>query len=267
MMITRALKLFSIMGLMCCLSACSFLPGAMRPEIKSVTPRVTGLSWDGVEMAFDLDVSNPWPTPITAPALDYVFSVQGTPLGQAHVSAGQRIPAAGSGTLSLPMTLRNKDMIAAISGLKDVAEFDYALEGEVGLSAMGVKHALPFSHAGKLPILRPPSISITDFTPGKLSLNGASFDLKADLFNPNAFGIDADKLGYVLELGGRELAEIAIKTDGEIGAQSHGKLRCEGKVKGLEALGSLGNAFGSGGLNLRPTGELETPYGKLSLPE
>ncbi len=39
---------------------CATLPLAEKPEVKAINPRITGIDFSGLDMAFDVSVNNPY---------------------------------------------------------------------------------------------------------------------------------------------------------------------------------------------------------------
>jgi len=76
----------AVVGLLLC--GCATMGAAFRkPEVRGVHPRITGIDFTGVTLAFDVDVYNPNFFAIRSPRLRYAFNVEGS-----SVRSGDYIP-------------------------------------------------------------------------------------------------------------------------------------------------------------------------------
>lgn len=111
------------------LSTSSLLGKVSKPSIESISPRITGLDFLGVDLAFDVAVSNPYDVPIKSPRFKYGLDVEGASFLDSQTTANLDLPAKGVGTVVLPVRLQYLDLLQAYSGLKDAAEVPYTLHG------------------------------------------------------------------------------------------------------------------------------------------
>jgi len=256
---------FFVVVLAMVLSACETFPDLARPEIQEVRPRITGVDFQGVDLAFDLNVANPWPIPIRAPKFQYALAVQDSPLLSQTVGSGVNIPASGTGTASLPVRLSFMDLFRTVQSLSGQNQATYQLTGALLPSVAGQEFNLPFTHAGNFPIVRPPSISIVDLKTSGASMGGMALDITADIGNPNIFDVGIDALSYALQLGGAQLGTVAASTGGTVGAGQSGRVHLTAQASGMSALQGLLGGAGKDRLSLVPMGAIQTPYGPIRL--
>ena len=83
-------------------SGCSLLADLQRPEIKKVTPAIKGIDFEGIDMMFDIDVSNPYPIRLQSPGFDYAFKIEGSRLFESQSDTKVDLPAKKVGTVQLP---------------------------------------------------------------------------------------------------------------------------------------------------------------------
>lgn len=246
-------------------SACALLPVDLQPKIVEVRPRITGVDLQSVQLAFEIDVKNPYPLNIAAPNLNYGLSIDGHSLISADAITGLAIPAGGVSTSVVPATVRFTDLWELAQGLSGANQAIYRLEGGVGLDTPGGLMNLPFVHEGILPILQAPKFSDIRVQPLDYSLSGAKIELDANVENPNMFGIGIRDLGYDLQIGSLRLAEVLASAGDELGAEASGPVHLVGEVSMKEILAGLLEGFDPGGIQILPTGQIQTPYGAVDL--
>ena len=255
-----------------------------KPEITAVRPRITGLDFDGVDLAFDIDVHNPYIVPINSPKFRYGIDVEGAQLAGGETDAGVNLPAKSTSTVTLPVRLRYLSLWETYKKLADAREFTYTLRGVFAVSAMGRSFDLPLSHTGKLPVVRPPRFSnITVQFSGATSGGGQggpagppveggqtwrAVTVTADIENPNVFDIGITSMGCVLSVAGADLAKVTASTEGKIRADGTGRASLTGQVTSDEAstAAALFRILWGGervAPKLAPVGSIETPYGAV----
>lgn len=253
------------------LAGCSWLPGFQRPEVLGVRPEIDNIDFRGIDLAFDVRVRNPYPVALRDPQLDYALDILEAPLVSGSTQAGSAIPAGGIGSTRLPLRLEYSEVFHALDRFAQSRELDeipYRLEGafRMGKAGAGRSLRLPFNHTGKVPVLRVPRVEATRFEPGEVGLGGASFALDANIFNPNVFPIGIEDLGYRLRIGDIEIGRLEVQSTRRLEAKGSGSLRLSGRLSGFGALGALTSAR-PGAMRLEPRGRIDTPYGKIRLPQ
>lgn len=256
------LILFLLPAVLC---GCSYLPSSAKPEVTAVRPRITGIDLRGLNLEFDLDIRNPYPVALKTPRIRYGFAVEGNRFAGDELGAGIELPARQTGTATLPVRISYVDLWNAARSLGDAAEVTYTIDGAFLTSGMGRDWELPFSHTGKMPILKIPTIKVTKFNPPKITLGGAQLGVQADVKNPNVFGIGLDSLGWDLQIGELRLGGLNASTVGSLGAGQTGVLNLVGKISATRALRQLAGGARLGQISIRPVGVLITPYGKVDL--
>ncbi len=247
------------------LLGCSYLPSSAKPEVTAVRPRITGIDMKGLNLEFDLDVRNPYPVALKTPKIRYGFAVEGNRFAGDELGAGIELPARETGTATLPVRISYVDLWNASRSLGDAAEAAYTIDGAFLTSGAGRDWELPFSHTGKMPILKVPTIDVTKFDPPKITLGGAQLGVQADVKNPNVFGIGLDSLGWDLKIGELRLGGLNASTVGSLAAGQTGVLNLVGKISATRALRQLAGGASIGQISISPVGMLTTPYGKVDL--
>ncbi len=249
------------------LSTSSLLGKVSKPSIESISPRITGLDFLGVDLAFDVAVSNPYEVPIKSPRFKYGLDVEGANFLNSQATANLDLPAKGVGMVVLPVRLQYLDLLQAYSSLKDAAEVPYTLHGALVFSPLGETIELPIQKSGIFPILRVPAISNVVVAPPEVSLGSAKIQVKSNISNPNAFALGLENLGYDLRIGEIKLGGLKASALRSLKAGDSGEISLTGALSGFEAIQQLLSGQGLGAAALRPIGSISTPYGTVRLPD
>lgn len=254
------------------LVAVALLPGCSsffglfgRPTIEDVRPKLTGIDLLGVNLAFEIDVKNPYYVPLISPRLRYGIDVEGEEFMASQESEGLDVAARSVGTVVLPVRIDYVNIARAYKTLSKLKEFRYRLHGALVFSAMGRSFELPLSYEGRAPVVRPPRFSNITVRFSKVSLTSAAVTVEADMHNPNIFDVGINSLGYVLRLGEAQVGNVTAATAGKIAAGKTGRLTLTGRISAAGALFRLARGGSLGAPSIQPTGAIETPYGAVKL--
>jgi len=243
---------------------CTGLDVLKRPEVRAVRPRITGVDFRGVDLAFDVDVSNPYPVAIRSPEFRYGLDIEGKQFLESTGSSKIDLPGLGTGTVTLPMRLPYANLWRTFNSLAGASEVPYALRGEIVTSALGQSFALPLSHNGTFPILRPPTLSDLKVQLSDVSIRGAKIVADAAVKNPNAFALSLRDLGYVLNVGGEQIGGLTASTSETIGAGETGQVQLTGTISAADAVAKVVKA-GIGSAKIAFSGSVGTPYGPVKV--
>lgn len=249
------------------LSTSALLGKVSKPSIESISPRIAGLNFQGIDLAFDVAVLNPYEVPIKSPRFKYALDVEGASFLSSQATANLDLPAKGVGTVVLPVRLQYLDLLQAYSSLKDVGEVPYTLHGALVFSPWGETIELPIRKSGTFPILRVPALSNVVVDPPEVSLGGAKIQVKSNITNPNVFALGLESLGYDLQIGEVKLGGLKTESLRSLKAGDSGEVSLMGAISGYEAVQQLLSGRGLGAVALRPVGSISTPYGIVRLPD
>lgn len=251
---------------------CSSLdPGGLfdslqKPSIQSITPKITGLDWKGVDMAFDVGVKNPWSVPLKTPKFDYQLAIADQPLLSEAKASGIDLPASGTGIASLPVHLNYTDIWKTAAKLKDSAEIPYSLKGNLLFSPLGKEVKLPLEKSGTVPVLHPPSFSDIAVAEPQISGGEAKVGLDMTVVNPNIFELGLQNLGYAMKIGDVEIGSIQASAPKALGAGQSQRVHLAGAITGLSAIGKLVAGGKIGAPKVNAVGSIQTPYGAIKMP-
>lgn len=247
-------------------SGCGWLLGVVgKPRVVDVRPEIRGIDVDGVKLAFEVDIENPYPFALRAPIFRYGLDIEDAPFLQGEEMVHLDVPPRGIGTARVPTRIDYVDLWRTARTLRRAKEFSYRLHGDLVLAGTGGQWSLPVAKSGKVPIFRPPRFSLPKLSYERASLRGASVILKTDVTNPNLFPIGLHDLRYELTLGNVAVGGIRATTGGSIEPDATGSLTLTGQISATRALLSIARGASPGKPRLVLTGSIETPYGTVDL--
>jgi len=244
----------------------SLLGEMKKPEVVSVAPRIAGLDLEGVNLEFDVDVSNPYSVPIKSPQFRYGMDVEGAEFLKSEATSKLDLPAKGVGTVTLPVRLKYLDLWQSYASLKDKAEVAYALKGALVFSPLGETIELPIEKRGNFPVLRMPKFTSMEMEPPQVSLGAANINVKTMVLNPNVFDVGLEDLGYALKIGTIDVGGLSLSTLKSLQAGQSGQLNFSGRISGFQAVQQIFSGQKIGEISILPTGSLQTPYGAVRVP-
>lgn len=238
---------------------------ALRPEIRDVRPRITAIDLQGVSLAFDVDVHNPYPVALRTPRFRYGIDIQDTSFVESESDVTVDLPANQLGTATLPVGIGYKELWKIYSTLADSTDIAYRLRGAFAVTALERSFELPLSHTGTFPVLRLPTFAIKDVSFSDASLSHAGVTVETEIGNPNVFDIDVRDLGYAVRLGDVQVGRVHASTVGNVPAGEAGRLTLSGEITARSALLQLFRGESLGQAHVSPIGSMKTPYGPVEL--
>ena len=183
-----------------------------RPEARVVATVVESLSFEGVSLRFDVEITNPNPVGITLAGFDYDLAVEGTPFVAGRVDRTVGVAARGRSVVPVPVELAFENLYAAVRQVAEQDQFAYHLATgfSFDLPVLG-RVRVPVSTAGTLPVVRVPRLRVSALRLDSLSLSGASLVLSLELENRNAFGMSLRGLEYSFAGNGQPWAAGAVE--------------------------------------------------------
>jgi LEA14-like dessication related protein len=242
-----------------------------KPKAEIVGVRIQDLGLKSAVLAFDVEVSNPYPTDLPMVNLDYRLASQGNSFvsGKAADLQGA-IPANGKRTIGLPVKIVYTELLAVLKELHLGSVVPYT--AEMGLSVnvplMGDLR-LPLKKEGQFPIPAVPDVEVAEIKWDKLSTDEIAGKVHLNLVNRNQFAVDMTKMSYALSLGDVEVARSSLSRATSFAADGgRGSLEIPISIAPQQAgFGVLRMLMGSGSTySLRGNADFGTPFGPMSLP-
>jgi LEA14-like dessication related protein len=165
--------------------------------------RMTGLDFDGVDLAFDVKVDNPNPVGISLAGLDYDLKLLGSRFLQGDQPMGMKVAAKGSSQVEVPMRLGFQQLMSTYQQLKTAHQAGYELDLGMGFDVPVLGRVrVPVSYRGEIPVPKMPNVKLQSLDVQQLSMSSAKLLLQMQVDNPNDFSLMLDQLNYHLKLNG-----------------------------------------------------------------
>jgi LEA14-like dessication related protein len=188
-----------------------------KPKASISGVSIGSLSTDSVTLLLDVNVTNPNVFPLKTAGFDLGLLVNGNNIAKVNQpDSSLSLPAKGSNSVRLPVTLTFDQLLKSVSGLKGQKQLDYAVEGDVAVNLPVLGDLkMPVEFAGQLPIPQKPEVAFKGVKMDSISLNGAKFSMDLDVTNPNDFDVNLSDIRYQLasqgtSLGGGEIPKLDL---------------------------------------------------------
>ncbi|MEW6750876.1 MAG: LEA type 2 family protein [Candidatus Latescibacterota bacterium] len=193
---------------------------ARKPRLSVQSVRITGLSFQQLDLVVDVGVDNPNPLPVRLAGLDWELRIADRSFLAGRQIQETQIDAAGRSTVSVPLILDYAQLQRAYQSLQgqDSTAYELELGLDLQVPVLGLQH-LSLEHQGTVPVLRPPRVEGARLQVRSLSLTGADLDLQLQVDNPNPFGLLLESVDYRLTVAGELWADgtrrQAVRVGGE----------------------------------------------------
>lgn len=206
-----------------------------QPGLDVAGMRITALSLDKIDLAFDLQMNNPNPLSVTLAGFDYDLFLNGHSFVKGRQDDQLQIQANGASMLEIPVSLSFREIYETYQSMKNRDSTDYQLNCGLSfdLPILGPTR-IPATKSGHLPLIKIPKISVSALKVEKLNFTGADLTLELSVENPNTFEVLMNRLNYVLKINGSEWASGNTQQVGNVNAKKHGILRLPVSLNFLE---------------------------------
>lgn len=242
---------------------------APKPSARIVGANLRNLTFEKVDLVFDVEVSNPYAVALPLAGLAYSISSGERAIVRGNVKPSGSIPARGSQIIQLPALVNFAAVTKVLGGVRPGSVLPYRADLTLSVNAPILGPVdLPLSDSGDLPIPAMPQISLTSFDISRLSLDQVKANAKIQLRNTNAFAVDLSKVELNLSLGEQEIARTGFANSAKLAPGNavtiYVPLTFSPRALGAE----LFNLLRGDRAAYSVSGSLETgtPFGPLSLP-
>ena len=172
------------------------------------------VTFESIGMMVKLAVNNPNLFGVRVAGYDYDLKVAGNPFLKGTQAMATSIPAGGSTTVDVPVTVNLADLYKTFSSLAGADDAAYRIDAGVicELPVVG-KIRIPVSKAGTFSLLKIPRIALKGIQIRQLDLTGADLVVSGSISNPNSFGFNLQSIRYALEVAGSPWAS-GLRTEG-----------------------------------------------------
>jgi LEA14-like dessication related protein len=255
------------------LAGCETIPSVVeavpKPGARIVGANLRNLTFEKVDLVFDVEVSNPYSVGLPLAGLAYSISSGDRAIVRGNLKPSGSIPARDSQIIQVPAIVQFAAAAKTLGSVRPGSVLPYRADLTLTLNAPVLGPVdVPLSQSGELPIPAMPQISLTSFDIARLSLDQVKANAKIQLRNSNSFAIDLSKVDLDLLLGGREIARTSFANTAKLAPGNavtmYVPLTFSPRALGAELFNLLRGDKAAYSLS----GSLETgtPYGPLSLP-
>jgi len=189
------------------LSSCALLQDVTQiqaPRVSFQDVRYTGISFDAIDLAVDVNIQNDNPVSINLSGFDYQFDINDNPFLTGQQEYAFSIASMDQTTLQIPVSVNFQDMYNAVSSLLTEDQASYRMAGGVSFDVpvLGLLR-IPFSKRGEFPAVKLPDIQVSGLRVTRLDVSGADIALNVNIENPNAFELLLNRIDYALLINGR----------------------------------------------------------------
>jgi LEA14-like dessication related protein len=195
-----------------------------QPRIALEAAKVESLGFTGLNLEFGCRIENGNPFPLTVLRVAYRFTLEGraaaagtieTPLGIGPAvlpppAMPDAAPSPGLAALTLPVSVRYRDVPSFAPLLQLGREAAWALAGEVTFSTPAGPVVVPLRQEGRLALPRAPRFRVERAVLRKATPRELVVEVAVKVHNPNAFALPAGRLGYGLFLSDKEVARTDV---------------------------------------------------------
>lgn len=228
-MLIFRMKLLLFLILTLSMSSCSVFHSLIKekvkePEVDFIDAKIAGLSFNGIDLLFDLKVKNPNKIGIKLAGFDYDLLLNGNSFLTGNQIRGIEIPSLGEEIIQLPVNLNFLDIYKTFQNLWDQGLSNYQMKFGFSfeMPILGVIR-IPVSKSGDFPLIKIPKISLEGLNIEKLSITNADMKLRLKVNNPNAFAMILKGGNYQLKLNNQNVfSGIMADKDIQIGEKGDG---------------------------------------------
>jgi len=185
------------LGLLLSCAALQEFANVQKPQLSVANVRLTGISFEDIQLAFDVDIDNPNALSASLAGFDYDFFLGGASFVKGQQDKQLTIESMGKSTVEIPVKLNFKEVYNMFNSLKNQDSTQYKINTgfTFNLPILGDTR-IPLSHEGKLPLLKLPNIKVDGLKLKNINFTGANLELKLNVANPNTFNLILNKLNY-----------------------------------------------------------------------
>ena len=216
----------------------------IKPTAKVTGTRLANITFEQVDLVFDLAVENKNPITLDLAGLDYDLKIENQSLVSGVTAKAVKLQANSTSPVQLPVTLIFDDLKKLPGELwkKDKLAYDLQTKFNINLPVIG-NYAIPVSKQGELPVPKTPGIKIKDVKIKNLSFTNAELVAQVEVSNPNDFDLGLSNLNYQLNVNQQNWGQGKINKSSNIPKKGKGIVEIPVKLNLLDAGKSAYNAL------------------------
>ena len=180
---------------------------ASKPDVTLQNIRFVNLTFDEVDFAFDLNITNPNAFAVNMAGFDYDFQIDGASFIKGQKQDELVINPSGESTVQIPLSLSFADLYKTYTSLKNQDSSRYTFKSTLyfNLPVIG-RTPIPVSKSGQIPLVQLPKLKISSLKLKKVNFTGANLELNLAIDNPNGFSLFLKNLNYDFAVNGMKWA-------------------------------------------------------------
>ncbi|MEQ8819295.1 MAG: LEA type 2 family protein [Sumerlaeia bacterium] len=260
------------------LSGCAEMQGVLGDVVKSApkpSASVKGakfqdLSQQSATMLFDVEIENPYGFALPLTDVTYGLAAGGsdTSVFQGAQKLTGTVPAKGTRTVELPLTIGFQELLTAVQGVRPGQVLPYRANFDLSMTnpSGGDPIRLPIEKKGELPVPAAPEVTVEDVAWENLSLANADGVLKLKVKNTNEFAASLAQMGYDLKLSGTSVAKGSLRDAANFEAGGEQTLEIPFSVRPMDLGLAAFNMMKSGQASYDLTGDIDlgTPFAPIT---
>lgn len=196
------------------LSSCAALRDAtdvQEPEVTFTNVSIQNITFEGVTLLFDFDVTNPNRRGVSADGYSYEFFINDESFISGREEERIEVGSESTSSVQIPVSLNFSNVYDSFRSVlrQDSVSYKMATDVTFSLPVIGSR-TVPVEANGQLPLPRIPQINFGGFEMKSLSFRGAEAEVTFRVRNPNAFGIVLDGADYQLQVNGNNWLDTEL---------------------------------------------------------
>jgi LEA14-like dessication related protein len=195
------------------LSGCALLDailggGVKEPVVKIESVDFGSVSFESLELLFNIMIENPNQFGISLSSFDYELLLNERSFVKGDQRDGMQIAASAKSAVQIPVSLRFRDIIESVQSVaqQDTSKYQFKSGFAFSVPVIGDVR-IPVQRSGMIPVVKAPSINIAHLKIDNLSFTGARATLALDIKNPNSFSLGLKNMQYAFSVDGTSLIE------------------------------------------------------------
>lgn len=182
-----------------------------EPDVRFTNMSIESISFDGVTMLFDFDVTNPNRLDISAEGYNYEFFINDRSFLQGIQEQPISVDRESTSTIRVPVNMNFRELYETFGSVVRQDSISYQLNTEVSfkMPIMGTR-TVPVQAGGVLPVPKVPRVRFGDFDLKTISFSGAEAEVTFSIYNPNAFAIALHGASYILNVNGNKWMDTTL---------------------------------------------------------
>lgn len=262
-------KKLIVMTVVLVFSSCASLSKLVqKPTVEFQKVRFTDFSFSDLTLNFDLGVSNPNPIGIRLAGYDYNFTINEKNFLSGEQTQDIQILANATSTVTIPVTVKFKELYTFFASMKGVDEVPYKIAGHILVDMPLSPLKIPYRVKGQFPAVKLPKISLQNVKVESFSFSSIKLNLGINVDNPNIFGFSLNNFDYKIDLSGKRIISGVTDYQNMIPNKGKGTINIPVALNFSAVSSILTEALRKGSIsyNLAGGGNFKTEYGAVALP-